>query len=88
VSLVTCISLTYSTVFAVIKAPEKIFQPSHGAYMYITVEPLYSGHLGTADSVLIKGGVLISGVILYLHVAGTKHSVLINGDVLISGVSL
>ena len=40
-------------------------------------------------SVLIKGGVLISGVVLYFfYVAGTMHSVLIKGGVLISWVSL
>ena len=39
-------------------------------------------------SILIKGGVLILGVVLYtsLYVAGTMHSVLIKGGVLISGV--
>ena len=38
---------------------------------------------------LIKGGVLISGVFLYtfLYVAGTMHSVLIKRGFIISGVS-
>ena len=44
------------------------------------------------DSVLklivIKGGVLISEVDLYIYVAGTVDSVLIKGGVLISGVDL
>ena len=46
--------------------------------------------LGTVLSVLmIKGGVLISGVILYTFLySWTMHSVLIKGDVLILGVSL
>ena len=44
--------------------------------------------LGTASSVLIKGGILISGVVLYsvlCTVAGTVHGVLIEGDVFILG---
>ena len=45
--------------------------------------------LGTASSILIKGGVLISGVVCtHLYVAGTMHSVPIKGGALISGVSL
>ena len=57
-----------------------------------TVKPHYYGH--TPDhrkiSVLIKGSVLISGVVLYIHlyVAGTVDNVLIKGGVLISGVVL
>ncbi len=45
--------------------------------------------LGPVQSVLIKGGVLISGVVLYTSLCswGHAYSVLIKGDVLISGVS-
>ena len=47
---------------------------------------------GTDQRVMIKGGVLISGVVLYtslhMYIAGTMHSVLIKADVLISGVAL
>ena len=43
--------------------------------------------LGTASSVLIKGGVLISGVVLYtFYVTGTVHGVLIKGDPYFRGV--
>ena len=35
-----------------------------GTHSQTTVEPLYSDTLGTAYSVLIKRGVLISGVVL------------------------
>ena len=67
----------------------------HGSEQENTVEPLYSKHprgAASSDCVLIKGGILISGVLLYtslLHiVAGTTGGVLIKVDVLISGVSL
>ena len=44
---------------------------------------------GTMHTVLIKGGVLVSGVVLCaLYVAGTMHTVLIKGGLLVSGVVL
>jgi hypothetical protein len=72
-------------------------------YMYdIQWNPSIPDTLGTAWNALIKGGVLISGVVLYTvlqYVAGTMHGVLIKGGmldvlqlikggVLISGASL
>ena len=57
--------------------------------MLVQWNPSIPYTLGTAQSVLIKGGVLISGVVLYtLRVAGTKYSVPIKGDVHISRMSL
>ena len=60
--------------------------------LHNTVEPL---SLGTASSVLINGGILISVVILYTYtvhvcilVAGTVHGVLIKGDVPFQGYPL
>ena len=46
--------------------------------------------LGSCISVLIKGGFLISGVVLYTSLckAETMHSVLIKGGIIISGVFL
>ena len=43
-------------------------------------------HTGAMHSILIKGGVLISGVVLYtsMYVAETMHCVLIRGCILIS----
>ncbi len=56
--------------------------------MTYSVTPLFRTPLGQL-SVLIKGGVLISGVVFTLfYVAGTMGGVLIKGGVLISGVSL
>ena len=50
---------------------------------------LYVAGHGTMHTVLIKGGVLVSGVVLCaLYVAGAMHSVLIKGGVLVSGVVL
>ena len=53
-----------------------------------STELLSSGtHIETASSVPNKGGVLISGVVLYtLFLTGTMHGVLV--DIFISGVSL
>ena len=54
----------------------------------LEVYPSIPDTLGTASSVLIKGGILISGVVLYsvlCTVAGTVHGVLIEGDVFILG---
>ena len=51
------------------------------------VEPLYSGHPWDSYSILIKGGVLTSGVVFctLFYVAGTVHGILIIGDVLVQG---
>ena len=58
--------------------------------VYYTMEPSILDTLGTASSVLIKGGVLISGVVLYTDLCSWDrawHGVLIKGVVLISRVS-
>ena len=50
---------------------------------------MYQEWLGYKASLLIKGGVLISGVVYtLLYVAGTMHSVLIKGGILISVIVL
>ena len=52
-------------------------------HVILVLEPLYSGHPWDSLSILIKRGVLISGVVFY--VAGTVHGVLIKRDILIEG---
>ena len=42
--------------------------------VYYTMEPSILDTLGTASSVLIKGGVLISGVVLYTSLCSWDHA--------------
>ena len=50
------------------------------------MEPFIPDTLGTASSIRIKGGVIISELFYTLfYVAGTMHGVRIKGAVLISG---
>ena len=71
------------------------FSVGNSGYMYIITSmqwwiALFRTTLVIVLSALIKGSVLISGVVLYaslyirVHVAGTVGSILIEGDVLIS----
>ena len=66
------------------------FQKQLGVHIHVQWNPSIPDILGTASSVLIKGSVLISGVILYTFSCSWGHvySVLIKGDVLSSGVPL
>ena len=69
------------------EVPELEAKPRLVAALEYSGTPLFWIPLGTVLSVLIKGGILISGVVctLFLCCWDHAHSVLIKGDVLISG---